>query len=358
MRQRIEPVPDLADRLDRRQAEILTDWVERIRALPDCHYCDQPLDLVRSWLVSDWDVITDALETGSFERLEAHVADISLGRLTLGFDIGEVTQALLLGKEVALPFIRQVCPPDGAEADAAIAQLDACLRYMVGCFAHLYAENMNRELREQQQRLEQLAVVEERQRLARELHDSVTQSLYSVTLYADAASMALTAGQQDVTAGYLRELKGTAQEAMRDMRLLIFELHPPVLEQEGLVAALQARLAAVETRAGLQTEFHVQDEGPLRLDVEKELYRIAQEILNNVVKHARAQHVGVQLQFTAQSVCLEVRDDGVGFDVLAARKSGGMGLRNIEERVALAGGALTLESRPGAGTRVRVELAR
>lgn len=357
MRQRIEPVPYLADRLDRRQAQILADWIERIQVLPDCHYGDQPLDLVRSWLVSDWNVIMDALKTGSFERLEAHVAEISLGRLSLGFDIGEVTQALLLSKEVALPIIRQVCP-DGAQADAAIAQLDACLRYMVGCFAHLYAENMNRELREQQSRLEQLAVVEERQRLARELHDSVTQSLYSVTLYADAASMALTAGQPDVTAGYLRDLKDTAQEAMRDMRLLIFELHPPVLEHEGLVAALQARLAAVETRAGLQTEFHVQDEGPLRLEVEKELYRIAQEVLNNVVKHARAQHVGVQLQFTAQSVCLEVRDDGVGFDVPAAKKSGGMGLRNIEERVALAGGVLTLESRPGAGTRVRVELAR
>ena len=116
-----------------------------------------------------------------------------------------------------------------------------------------------------QQQAEQLAVLAERQRLARELHDSVTQSLYSVTLYANAAALALAAGKHDVTAGYLQELQETAQEGMRDMRLLIFQLHPPVLETEGLVAALQARLAAVEGRAGLQTEFRV--EGERRLPI-------------------------------------------------------------------------------------------
>ena len=100
-----------------------------------------------------------------------------------------------------------------------------------------------------QRQAEQLAVLAERQRLARELHDSVTQSLYSVNLYANAAALALLAGKEDVTAGYLQELQETAQEGMRDMRLLIFQLHPPVLEAEGLVAALQARLAAVEGRA-------------------------------------------------------------------------------------------------------------
>src|SRR5512139_3826449 len=137
-----------------------------------------------------------------------------------------------------------------------------------------------------QQQAEQLAVVAERQRLARELHDSVTQSLYSVTLYANAAALALAAGKSEVTASYLHELQETAQEGMRDMRLLIFQLHPPVLEAEGLVAALQARLAAVEGRAGLQTEFRVEGERRLPIAVEGELYWIAQEALNNVRKHA------------------------------------------------------------------------
>ena len=209
-----------------------------------------------------------------------------------------------------------------------------------------------------QQQAEQLAVLAERQRLARELHDSVTQSLYSVTLYANAAALALAAGKGDVTAGYLQELQETAQEGMRDMRLLIFQLHPPVLEAEGLVAALQARLAAVEGRAGLQTEFRVEGERRLPIAIEKELYWIAQEALNNVRKHAAARRVTVHLHFTAAAVCLEVTDDGVGFDPQAVRSAGrgGGGLRSIAERAAWVGGRLTHESQPGKGTRLRVEV--
>ena len=209
-----------------------------------------------------------------------------------------------------------------------------------------------------QQQAEQLAVLAERQRLARELHDSVTQSLYSVTLYANAAALALAAGKDDVAAGYLAELQETAREGMRDMRLLIFQLHPPVLETEGLVAALQARLAAVEGRAGLQTEFRVEGERRLPIAVEEELYWIAQEALNNVRKHAAAQHVTVHLQFTASAIVLEVTDDGVGFDPQAVRAEGrgGGGLRSIAERAGRVGGKLTHESRPGSGTQVRVEV--
>ncbi len=123
-----------------------------------------------------------------------------------------------------------------------------------------------------QQQAKQVAVLEERQRLARELHDSVTQSLYSVTLYANAAALALAAGKDEVTAGYLTELQETAQEGMRDMRLLIFQLHPPILEAEGLVAALQTRITAVEERSGLQTQFRVEGERRLPIAVEEDLY--------------------------------------------------------------------------------------
>ena len=357
MNQQTEPALRLVSLLDAYRHDIISAWIDMIRALPDCHYCQQPASEVRAWLTDDWAVIAKALKTGRLDELENHLAELSLARLSLGFDIGEVTQALLLCKEAALPFIRRAARDAGMDADAALLQLDVCLRYAVGCFARRYAVGMNRNLREQQQRLEQLAVVEERQRLARELHDSVNQSLYSVTLYADAAAMALAANQPDVTTGYLKELRASAQEAMREMRLLIFELHPPELEQEGLVAALQARLAAVEARTGVQTEFRVSDERPLPLAVERELYRIAQEVLNNVARHANARRVSVHLCFSAAAVSLEVRDDGVGFDPNAARRSGGMGLRNIEERVAKAGGTLTLTSQPGRGTQVHVELA-
>jgi signal transduction histidine kinase len=209
-----------------------------------------------------------------------------------------------------------------------------------------------------QQQAEQLAVLQERERLARELHDSVTQSLYSVNLYAHAAALALTAGKQESVAGYLHELQETAQEGMRDMRLLIFQLHPPELETEGLAAVLQARLAAVEARAGLQTDFRVEGERRLPIAIEGELYWIAQESLNNVLKHAQAQHVTLRLCYTPTSISLEVSDDGVGFDPLAVRPEGrgGVGLRSITERAARLGGTLACDSRPGEGTRVKVEV--
>lgn len=206
------------------------------------------------------------------------------------------------------------------------------------------------------ERAEQLAVVEERQRLARELHDSVTQALYSVNLYAEAARMALSAGKAEIAADNLQELRNMAREAMLDMRLLIFELHPPALEEEGLASALQARLEAVEARSGLQSEFYIKGEMRLPLSVEEELYRIAQEALTNAVKHARAQKVIVRLYAEHDHFCLEVQDDGRGFDPVAAEQSGGLGLRSIEERVQRIHGEMTIDSEPGEGTTLRVEV--
>jgi signal transduction histidine kinase len=206
------------------------------------------------------------------------------------------------------------------------------------------------------ERAEQLAVVEERQRLARELHDSVTQALYSVNLYAEAARMALSAGKAEIAADNLQELRNMAREAMLDMRMLIFELHPPALEEEGLASALQARLEAVEARSGLQSEFHIKGEMRLPLSIEEELYRIAQEALTNAVKHARAQKVIVRLYADHDHFCLEVQDDGRGFDPVAAEQSGGLGLRSIEERVQRINGEMTIDSGPGEGTTLRVEV--
>ena len=202
--------------------------------------------------------------------------------------------------------------------------------------------------------VEQMAVMEERQRLARELHDSVTQALYSVNLYAEAARMALTAEKKGVALENLQKLREMTREAMLEMRLLVFELHPLVQEKEGLVAALQARLAAVENRSGLKTEIKTEGKKQLPISLEKELYRIAQEGLNNVVKHAQARNVRITVKYSDTSACLEIWDDGTGFDLQAARESGGMGLRGIEERVQKIGGSLAVESSPKTGTKLTV----
>jgi signal transduction histidine kinase len=207
-----------------------------------------------------------------------------------------------------------------------------------------------------QQQAEQLAVVEERQRLARELHDSVTQALYSVMLHAEAIRMAMSAGRQDVATKNLQKLHRMAHEATIDMRMLIFELHPPVLEEEGLAVALQDRLVAVESRAGLQTEFHVEGEHDLPLSTEEELFWIAVEAFNNVVKHAKAQQVEVRLQLGYPIVCLQITDDGIGFDPATAGQSGGMGLRSMAERAERIGAKLEITSTPGSGTTVSVRM--
>jgi signal transduction histidine kinase/ligand-binding sensor domain-containing protein len=198
------------------------------------------------------------------------------------------------------------------------------------------------------------AVVDERNRLARELHDSVAQSMYGVMLLAEVASQLLSAGQGDQVTAYLGELKDTARESLAEMRLLIYELRPPVLEEEGLASALQARLEAVESRAGLKTEFNVEGQVRLRAEVEEALYRIAQEALNNVLKHAQARRVAVSLSQAGQAVRLEITDDGIGCDPTRARQSRGLGLRGMEERAAEIGARLEIESSAGNGTTVRV----
>jgi PAS domain S-box-containing protein len=203
---------------------------------------------------------------------------------------------------------------------------------------------------------EQSAAIAERHRLSRELHDSVTQSLYSITMYAEAAARLLTTGDRETAAQHLRELRDTAQEALREMRLLIFELRPPALAKIGLAAALQARLDSVEMRGGIQTELHV--EGEQNRDevlhaVEEELYHIAQETLNNVLKHANAKHVWVRLCFSDIETILSIRDDGIGFAPTAEQK-GGLGLASLKERAEKIGATMEIESTPRAGTEIRV----
>ena len=200
------------------------------------------------------------------------------------------------------------------------------------------------------------AVLEERQRLARDLHDSVTQALYGITLHAQAAQRLLGGGDVSSAADSLRTLQDTAQEALDEMRLLIFELRPPILEQVGLVAALQARLNAVEGRANLQTKLIADEISELPSHVEQALYRVAQEALNNALKHAHAQCITVQLQRVQRGVMLEISDDGEGFAPHAAGETGGLGLRGIVERVVQLGGQCSVRSAAGAGTQLRVEI--
>jgi signal transduction histidine kinase len=203
------------------------------------------------------------------------------------------------------------------------------------------------------------AATAERSRLARELHDSVTQSLYSVTLYGEAAARLLTDGRAAEAAEHLRELRDTAQEALREMRLLIFQLRPPALERSGLVGALQARLEAVELRGGTQAELDVDGAEcivQVPLTIQEEVYHIAQEAMNNVLRHAKAEHVWLRLSCGQRLLSVEVRDDGYGFAPQQAGAGGGLGLPGMRERAERIDATLEIESRPGEGTRIRLQV--
>jgi len=162
---------------------------------------------------------------------------------------------------------------------------------------------------------QQLAALEERSRLARELHDSVTQALYSQVLLVEGWKQMVQNGELTDLAEPLQDLGQVAKQALKEMRLLVYELRPFDLEKEGLIGALHKRLSAVEKRAGIEarlvTEGILAD---LPKHLEENLYRIAQEALANALKHADADHVIVRLASDAHFVTLEVEDDGCGFD--------------------------------------------
>jgi PAS domain S-box-containing protein len=204
------------------------------------------------------------------------------------------------------------------------------------------------------QQAEQLAVMEERERLAHDLHDSVTQSLYSLTLLAEAARRLIRAGEAERASDYLTRLGETAHDALKEMRLLVYRLRPSALEREGLVGAIQQRLGAVERRAGVKAHLLSSDTIKLPAPVEEGLYRITQEALNNALKHAMASSVTVHIQVLDGHVELEVADNGVGFDPGAPGHREGMGLVSMRERAKKLGGMLRVLSAPGQGTRVSV----
>ena len=206
------------------------------------------------------------------------------------------------------------------------------------------------------QQHEQLAVLDERQKLARDLHDSVTQSIYAVTLYAEASVRLLSESKVSKAIENLAEIRDTALAALREMRLLVFELRPHFLEEEGLVPTLQARLAAVEERVGILTTFECEGIGLLPDKLEEGFYGIAIEALNNALKHSNADRISVSLRQSGSDVVLEIEDNGRGFDLDTGKKKGGLGLRGMEERAAQLNGRLLVTARQGHGTSVRVEV--
>ncbi len=203
------------------------------------------------------------------------------------------------------------------------------------------------------ERTQTLAILEERQRLARDLHDSVTQQIYSLLLFAGGAKKAVQTVDAESSLQMLKRIEDVARQALKELRLLIYELRPLDLQSAGLVKALQQRLESVEQRAGIQARLQAGGEFHLPPAVEEDLFRIAIEALNNSLKHAGASEVTVRLQATDGIVALEVADNGRGF-TLAAHGAGGSGLQNMQERARKIGANLQITSTPGSGTSITI----
>ncbi len=220
-----------------------------------------------------------------------------------------------------------------------------------------WAREMERRVQERTEQVieqkEQLAVLEERQRVARELHDSISQALFTLTITLESAEAFLKKDAARVP-GLLERAHGVAKDAMGDVRALIAELRPAPLEHRALADALREQFAAIAARTGMAVDLQTDGLKQLPPETEDAMYRIALEAVNNAVNHARATRVMVHLAQRDNQVTLTVTDNGTGF--VNSDFTGHYGLKTMRERARALGGEVTIESTRGTGTTVRAEL--
>lgn len=202
------------------------------------------------------------------------------------------------------------------------------------------------------ERATELSILNERNRLARDLHDAMTQTMFSLRLTVETAA-SLVKTEPGAAADALGEARALVDQAFAELRSLVFQLRPPTLEEQGLAATVSQYVDVVGRANQLRTRVEADPDLALAPTAESHLFRIVQEAVTNAVRHAEASAVEVQLRRTARGVRATVTDDGRGFDVadpsLRARH---LGLTSMQERAELAGGHLTVTSTPGAGTAV------
>jgi signal transduction histidine kinase len=233
-------------------------------------------------------------------------------------------------------------PGGFTERDEELLTLFAAHAAIALCNARLY------------ERSRELTVMEERNRLARELHDAVAQKLFSLRLTAQAAA-ALAARDPDRMRAELAQVERLAADALGELRSVIFELRPADLTDDGLAASLRKHVEVLDRVFDARLEFQGGLDIALSDDRELVLFRIAQEAIHNALRHARAGDISVRLCRAGADVSLTVADDGAGFDAVEVYRDG-LGLTSMRDRAEAVGGTLTVESAPGAGTVVRVEV--
>jgi signal transduction histidine kinase len=203
------------------------------------------------------------------------------------------------------------------------------------------------------------AIEAERNRIARDLHDGPIQGISASTLSLEAVRMMLEQGDMARAIDTLRKICQELGEEAMNLRRIMSDLRPPVLEERGLVPAVRELCDRWQEELGIRVQVIADPHPQAPRDVETLAYRVVQEALSNVKKHAAASEVTVRIEAAAGILRVEVRDDGVGFDSREVReflRAGKVGLASMRERAELAGGTLTVKSEPGAGTTVTATL--
>jgi signal transduction histidine kinase len=234
------------------------------------------------------------------------------------------------------------------EKDDGFSTADEKLIVLLAAHAAIAIENARLH-----ERSRELSIIEERNRLARELHDNVTQRLFGVALAAESASTLLTR-DRDAAAAEMARVGELARAAMEELRAVVFELRPGSLEAEGLATVLRKHVDVLRRVSGRRIELRVGDVPRLEPGPATQVLRIAQEALGNALRHAEASRIDVRLESGSGRLVLSVSDDGCGFDPSAVRGQR-LGLTSMDERATELGGTLSVKSSPE-GTTVRLEV--
>ena len=373
--------PALTTELERGDEETLREFDRRVKRSVLAHsdivrikiwapggrivYSDEPRVIGSRFPLDDDEL--EALESG---RVEAEVSDLDSPENRFERGQGELLEVY---QPVRLPDGRKLLfeayLPTSTISDTTRDLTRAFIPALIGGLLLLQLLNLplaqrlvNRERRAQRDREEYLqaamdASERERRRIAADLHDGVVQDMNGISLSTAAEARAAEANGDHDQARRLHELSASGRQVTRGLRNVLVDIYPPTLHRQGLAAAL-SDLAENVSRRGVGSRVEVAGDLNLSTGAEALLFRVAQESSRNVISHARADSMLIRVTRTDKGVAMEIEDDGDGFDVSSARRpaDGHFGLRAMESLVRDDGGDFSVESRPGEGTTIRVEV--
>lgn len=306
------------------------------------------------WAVASHEYTRAVIERGTPVIIDDVFADTPLAhafRSSRTRDTGELRTDVRTWMGVPMIIGDRVTGMLSVETDQVGAYTDHHAHLFQAVASHAAVAVENARLYEQARGM---AALEERQKLARELHDSVSQALFGIALGARTARTLIDRDPKSVV-DPLEYILSLAETGLAEMRALTFELRPDALQTEGLVPLLEKQVEVLRTRHKMLVTTDLRTEPDVSVPVKEMLYRIAQEAMHNSVKHARARKIDICLQQESGNVVLDIEDDGVGFDVTGSYP-GHLGLRSMRERADQHGAELQVESTLGKGTRIRVSV--